>query len=858
MQLSNRPGKLVLPFAASGNKNGIPVTSQIGITPGAASLADGFPPLTMTPVTAGGVPPSGLDMNGILYEMSAVVRWANAGGGYPFDSDFASDTNVGGYPKGARVLRADGSGYWFNTVDGNTTDPDSGAAADWVPDFTTGAVVVPMASANVTLTPVQYGKPIIVITGLLTSNLNLIFPDIDGQWVLINKTTGGYNITAKTAAGTGIQTQGGNVVALVGDATDIYTFGSNKNQFFVSARNFITTAVDGTTSNQAGIEAVVAYAYAIGAQINWDAGTYVSTANIPHFHDITHTGPGVIKRGSDTWLINGKTGTHNLYVATTGNNNNDGLTATLPRLTIQSAFDALGNWSDALLRNGIFKVQLAAGTYTAETYVFGLRSRNSISVQGPSVGGSPNVPTAIIDGTTPGSRGILLYFQGYMNVSVQDVKLQNVTATGTALEFDYHCVGWMNNVHIWNGGYNGVQASVCSRVAMTGGIIDTCQYGFNAYGYSTVTVGYGGAAGAVGTNNRPLIKNCTTAGVWFAGGFGHIDYCDLQNNARNIYLTNVSRAHVMGCACSGASVADVECEGASTWYNDTTITNTFSSTRNFAHGGGCFEQGSDSYKSQYDKTNNRFKWGGNAIATPQVPFHFEYSVSGISPNSNTRMFVDSAADNLITLAAGASNSVGLAFAKAGGANLEGELYYYFPTSRIYFRSSDADQYTMDSGGLQPVSDNARTLGSVSTRWSVVYAGTGTINTSDEREKTFSDITGTETKVALELKKLIRKFQFNDAIAEKGADGARYHFGVGAQSVAEVFKKYKLDPSKYALFCYDEWPEQEEIVETWPDELDEEGNVIREAGSRVVEPYRAAGNRFGIRYDELLCFIVGAM
>ena len=81
MQLSNSPGKLVLPFASAGNKNSIPVDSQIGITPGAASLADGFPPLTMTPVTAGGVPPTGPDMNGILFELSAVVRWANAGGG---------------------------------------------------------------------------------------------------------------------------------------------------------------------------------------------------------------------------------------------------------------------------------------------------------------------------------------------------------------------------------------------------------------------------------------------------------------------------------------------------------------------------------------------------------------------------------------------------------------------------------------------------------------------------------------------------------------------------------------------------------------------------------------------------------
>jgi len=81
MQSSNAPSKLVLPFASAGGKNTIPVASQIGIVAGKASLADGFPPLTRTPLSAGGVPPSGLDMNGILYEMSAVIRWANAGGG---------------------------------------------------------------------------------------------------------------------------------------------------------------------------------------------------------------------------------------------------------------------------------------------------------------------------------------------------------------------------------------------------------------------------------------------------------------------------------------------------------------------------------------------------------------------------------------------------------------------------------------------------------------------------------------------------------------------------------------------------------------------------------------------------------
>jgi len=223
MQLTNTPGKLVLPFANAGAKNTIPTASQIGITAGAASLTDGFPPLTRTPIAAGGVPPSGLDMNGILFKLSAILRWANAGGGYAYDAAFATDPNVGGYPKGARIMRSDGLGYWFNTVENNTTDPEAAgaAAAGWVPDFTNGVTSVAMASANVTLTPLQYGKPIIVITGTLTANLNLIFPTIVNEWTVINNTTGPYTITCKTAAGTGLVV---NTAALiVGDGTNIYS-----------------------------------------------------------------------------------------------------------------------------------------------------------------------------------------------------------------------------------------------------------------------------------------------------------------------------------------------------------------------------------------------------------------------------------------------------------------------------------------------------------------------------------------------------------------------------------------------------------------------------------------------------------
>ncbi|HYG45602.1 MAG TPA: hypothetical protein VEA17_21965 [Bordetella sp.] len=129
MQASNAPSKSAVPFAESGTKNTIPVESQIGVTPGAASFTDGFPPLTMTPLAAGGVPPYGADFNGIFNFLSAAVRWAQAGGRYPFDAAFAAD--VGGYPKGAVLAAASGNGSWLNLIDNNSTNPDTGGA-NWI------------------------------------------------------------------------------------------------------------------------------------------------------------------------------------------------------------------------------------------------------------------------------------------------------------------------------------------------------------------------------------------------------------------------------------------------------------------------------------------------------------------------------------------------------------------------------------------------------------------------------------------------------------------------------------------------------------------------------------------------------
>lgn len=132
MQSSDIPSKFLIPFANSagaGYIRTIPLASQIGVTDGAASLTDGFPPLNFLAVGAGGVPPFGQDFNGLLKQITQWSRWQGAGGLVTWDS--ALSTAIGGYPKGALVASTTAGHVWLCTVENNTTNPDAGGAG-WV------------------------------------------------------------------------------------------------------------------------------------------------------------------------------------------------------------------------------------------------------------------------------------------------------------------------------------------------------------------------------------------------------------------------------------------------------------------------------------------------------------------------------------------------------------------------------------------------------------------------------------------------------------------------------------------------------------------------------------------------------
>lgn len=242
MQITNQPLKLPIPFSNSGAKNTIPVPSQ-GPSSSAASLTDGFPVLTRTPLTVGGIPPDGLDMNGILYEITAINNWQNAGGMFTYDAAFS--TSIAGYPKGAYLLRSDGNGFWFNTVDANTTNPETGGAG-WVPQNNYGVATINGLTAGVnTLSPSDYSKEFIVLNGALTGNVQIVLPTLLARWSVFNNTTNAFSVTVKTASGTGVVISQGAHVDVIGDGTNIVSTSGGLTQTAADARYLQLTAALG-------------------------------------------------------------------------------------------------------------------------------------------------------------------------------------------------------------------------------------------------------------------------------------------------------------------------------------------------------------------------------------------------------------------------------------------------------------------------------------------------------------------------------------------------------------------------------------------------------------------------------------
>lgn len=223
MNFSDIPSRILKAFGVNGLRNTIANdSSSTTDNNGVATFDKGFPPITMQPLSAGGLPPDGKDVNGVLYAVSLQQRWANAGMGYSFNQEF-SDA-VTGYPRGSILLNSTGNGNWLSLTDNNQTPPEPLPGATWVPLNSYGYTTVSgFSSSTVMLNAVQASKDRIILTGDISSNINLVLPLWLKSWTIVNRCTGNFSIICKTQSGTGVSIPNGSTAKVYGDGADILT-----------------------------------------------------------------------------------------------------------------------------------------------------------------------------------------------------------------------------------------------------------------------------------------------------------------------------------------------------------------------------------------------------------------------------------------------------------------------------------------------------------------------------------------------------------------------------------------------------------------------------------------------------------
>ncbi|KFG90721.1 Peptidase S74 [Sphingobium herbicidovorans NBRC 16415] len=390
------------------------------------------------------------------------------------------------------------------------------------------------------------------------------------------------------------------------------------------------------------------------------------------------------------------------------------------------------------------------------------------------------------------------------------------------------------------------------------------------------------------TNNSPTVTGSGTgwvgnvdAGQAFVGPNG-IPYEILSvNSATSITL----RTNYVGTTASGQAYRIMPVQG----YLRDLATQAAALVLSFATvrdgvGQGIFPGGSvgtPAFRFSGDEDTGIYRAGTDAMAlvtggVERIKLHADGSVTiGVVSSSSARLDVVGAASSnnamCIFSADGnaggfisTTNEVGAANGLIINANRGG--------GKLSFWVNGSERWRISSSGhFYPIADNAYSVGGASNRPSVIYAATGSINTSDEREKSWIGIHADDRakylRIACAILDELGWFQFLESIEEKGADGARWHFGVRAQAVWAIVAGEGLcapligtgaeqrpdpdweGPPPPAWLCFDQWDEavrQEPIFSEVL--LDADGKPLQTGTRETIE--REAGNRFGLRTDQL--------
>jgi hypothetical protein len=253
---------------------------------------------------------------------------------------------------------------------------------------------------------------------------------------------------------------------------------------------------NGVALDQTALAAAVLAAFTDGKELYWPKGTYVSNASIPNFHNVRHRGPGVVKRGTDLWVIGpDRTTVRKTYISPSGNNANDGLSSTEPLATIQQSIDRLHQWGPIVGRHQLI---LAAGSYGEVITIpkFLATNENYLEIKGPAAPGVRGDPAAwpgggaIIDGSGMPTTSNGVTVNQYNNVYFEYILFRdwfNGALSATDQVISAVVLREFTNVYCYGcsaigNGLSNISMLPFSNVIITGGIFSGARQGINNIG----------------------------------------------------------------------------------------------------------------------------------------------------------------------------------------------------------------------------------------------------------------------------------------------------------------------------------------------------------------------------------------
>lgn len=635
---------------------------------------------------------------------------------------------------------------------------------------------------------------------------------------------------------------------------------------FVTAEKYAGGATTTSANNDAAIIAAIADAAATGSYVYWPE-VYEVQGNITGFHTVRHDGPGGIKRGTDTFQVHQLEWNNNtIYVSPTGSDSNDGLTSSLPLGTVQRAMDVLAFLGAyGAVSRGSWKFKFLPGTFTEGGNFSGfVPSYDYVTFEGSL--GLDGLPDVVISGSGSTKTAGLYFFNGPSLIKVDSIACDDFRANsvasgmvfygkGISEAYTINCAGKNN---IWSG----INADSIGRWLLTGGTFDAnTQYNLRARGGVAIAIGING------TSNKVKLKNNQTAAQIRDGCTGHFDNFEITNDpslpvGTGVWVANCARVTFNAGSFTNVNLGSLASENATISIgDDVTFTNvntkyrtenngTVDSSPTYPDGQGL---GFDAFRNEYSV--GQYGYTGLRPASSSSAYAFYSTRAGVVDYS---FLVNAAARQRMIFGYGSTTATRDKFVVDFNAGGNREDHYI--DGGVCLR--------IKTGAVTSGQDNVSSSGEGGVRWSVVYAATGTINTSDAREKTPPKAIDDAILDAADDVNIVL-FKWLNSIATKGDDAARWHFGVIAQQLRDAFLAHGVDGTKYGLLCYDEWEDEFEAV---TEEYEQEVATVKLEGGQLVEvletqilsretgemrKVRTAGNRWGVRPDQCMWLMLSA-